>query len=224
MKTAERDQARRLRREQGLSVKELARLVGVSRSSISLWVRDIELTDAQHKALRERMGGRIDGARVNTIHALARHREAQGIGRAAARRGDILHAAGCMLYWAEGSRNRHSIEFVNSDSAMVVFFLHFLRTCYSVPDAKVRVICNLFADHAERQREIEDFWLRELGLARTCLRKSTVNRYSKHSKKKRRNKLPYGTCRLNVYDTRLVHEIRGAIQEYGGFDREEWLM
>jgi hypothetical protein len=29
---------------------------------------------------------------------------------------------------------------------------------------------------------------------------------------------------LNIYDTRLVHEIYGAIQEYGGFDREEWLM
>jgi hypothetical protein len=51
-----------------------------------------------------------------------------------------------------------------------------------------------------------------------------VNRYSKHSKKKRRNKLPYGTCRSNVHDTRLVHEIYGAIQEYGGFEREEWLM
>ena len=129
-----------------------------------------------------------------------------------------------MLYWAEGSRNRHAIEFVNSDPAMVVLFLRFLRACYAVPDAKVRVTCNLFADHEERQRGIEDFWLCELGLPRACLRKSTVNRYSKHSKKKRRNKLPFGTCRLNVYDTRLVHEIRGAIQEYGGFEREEWLM
>lgn len=129
-----------------------------------------------------------------------------------------------MLYWAEGSRNRHAVEFVNSDPAMVVLFLRFLRTCFGVPDLKVRVTCNLFADHAKRQREIEDFWLAELGLHRECLRKSTVNRYSKHSQKKRRNKLPYGTCRLNVHDTKLVHEIYGAIQEYGGFEREEWLI
>ncbi len=91
-------------------------------------------------------------------------------------------------------------------------------------DAKIRVTCNLFADHAEKQREIEGFWLRELGLPKTCLTKSTVNRYSKHSKKKRRNKLLYGTCRLNISNTALVHEIYGAIQEYGGFDREGWLM
>jgi hypothetical protein len=50
-----------------------------------------------------------------------------------------------------------------------------------------------------------------------------VNRYSKYSQKKRRNKLPYGTCRLAVHDTRLAHELYGAIQEYGGFDRDEWL-
>lgn len=128
-----------------------------------------------------------------------------------------------MLYWAEGSRNRNAVEFVNSDPAMVVFFLRFLRVCFSIPDSKIRVTCNLFADHVGKQREIEGFWLRELGLPKTCLRKSTVNRYSKHSKKKRRNKLPYGTCRLNISDTRLVHEIYGAIQEYGGFEREAWL-
>jgi hypothetical protein len=51
-----------------------------------------------------------------------------------------------------------------------------------------------------------------------------VNKYSKHSQKKRRNKLPYGTCRLTVYDTRLVQQIYGAIQEYAGVDREEWVL
>ncbi len=56
------------------------------------------------------------------------------------------------------------------------------------------------------------------------MRKSTVNRYSKYSQKKRRNKLPYGTCRLILYDTVVVQHIYGAIQEYGAFDREDWLL
>jgi transposase-like protein len=226
MKTAERNEARRLRREQGASVKELARLLGVSRSSISLWVRDIQLTEAQRSALRRRMGGRIDGSRANAVSALKRRREAQVAGRAAAKRGDLLHAAGCMLFWAEGSRNRNSIHFVNSDPAMILFFARFLRICFEVPDEKIRVRCNLFADGkgAAHQREVEQFWLELLGLPQTCLCKSAVNVYSKYSKKKRRNKLPYGTRRLAVHDTRLVQHIYGAIQEYAGFDREEWLM
>ena len=224
MKTVERERARKLRREQGASVKELAGLLGVSKSSVSLWVRDVELTEAQYLALRRRMGGRIDGSKANAVRALARRRVEQDSGRTAARRGDLVHAAGCMLYWAEGSRNRNAIEFTNSDPAMVSFFLRFLRECYCVLEARVTVTCNLFADHIEHQREIEQFWLDQLGLPHECLRKSSVNVYSKYSKKKRRNRLPYGTCRLRVCDTRIVQSIYGAIQEYADFDREEWVL
>jgi len=224
VKTAEREQARKLRREEGRSVKELAGLLGVSSSSISLWVRDIELSDEQRDALRRRMGGRIDGSKANALRALERRRRDQLEGRRLARENDVIHAAGCMLYWAEGSRDRNAVKFTNSDPAMVAFFLYFLRRCFGVRDEQVAVACNLFADHEERQREIEQFWLTTLRVPSASLRKSTVNRYSKYSKKKRKNRLPYGTCRLSVYDTRLAQQIHGSIQEYAGFVREEWLM
>jgi hypothetical protein len=50
-----------------------------------------------------------------------------------------------------------------------------------------------------------------------------VNVYSKHSLKKRKNKRPYGTVRVCVLSTRIVQSIYGSIQEYGGFERPEWL-
>ena len=106
---------------------------------------------------------------------------------------------------------------------MIAFFVRCLRRCYGVPDSKLRITCNLFADHAARKEEIERFWLGLLDLPSECLRRSSVNRFSKYSKKKRVNKLPYGTCRVTVADTRLVQSLYGAIQEYGGFEREEWV-
>ena len=90
------------------------------------------------------------------------------------------------------------MQFVNSDPAMARYFMVFLRRCYDVPDEAFRIHCNLFADHIERQREIEQFWLDTLALPSTCLRTSTVNVYSKYSKKKRTNRLPYGTVRICV--------------------------
>ncbi len=105
---------------------------------------------------------------------------------------------------------------------MVSFFLAFLRKYFDVRDERVRVTCNLFADHEARQREIEQFWLDELRLPRASLCKSIVNVYSKHSAKKRKNKLPYGTCKLVVGNTRVVQMLYGAIQELAGFDRPEW--
>jgi predicted transcriptional regulator len=224
MKTVEREEARRLRREEGLSVKELAGLLGVSKSSVSLWVRDIELTNEQRAVLRNRMRTGCAGSSWVVARATERRKQAQRQGREIARCGSALHAAGCMLYWAEGSRNRNAVRFTNSDPEMIRFFARFLRGCFRVPDDRFRVTCNLFADHVARQVEIEQFWLDLLGLPRTCLCKSSVNVYSRYSKKKRRNKLPYGTCRLGVHDTQIVQHIYGAIQEYGGFDRENWLM
>jgi transposase len=56
MKTAERELARVLRREQGASIREIAKRIGVSTSSVSQWVRDIELTTEQHEQLLLRGG------------------------------------------------------------------------------------------------------------------------------------------------------------------------
>jgi helix-turn-helix protein len=220
MKTAEREAARRLRRQQGLSVKRLAAMLGVSTSSISLWVRDIELTPEQVAALR---GAAVGGGEHHRKAGLARRRAAQAHGRAVAKLGDPQHIAGCMLFWAEGSRNRHVVEFVNSDPEMVRVFVGFLRRWFPQSERKIRITCNLFADHAKHQREIEDFWLASLDLPRSSLRRSAVNRYSKYSQKKRRNKLPHGTCKVTVADTQIVQHLYGAIQEYGSFEREEWL-
>lgn len=127
-----------------------------------------------------------------------------------------------MLYWAEGSKSRNAVQFVNSDPAMVRYFVQFLRTQFAVPDQAFRLDCNLFADHVERQREIEQFWLDTLGLPASCLRKSTVNVHSKYSQKERQNRLPYGTVRVCVHSTQIVQSIYGSIQEYGSFERPEW--
>jgi transcriptional regulator with XRE-family HTH domain len=226
MKTKERLRAREIRRDEGESIKEIARRLGVAASSVSLWVRDIELAEEQREALRRRnsaYNGQCVAAERRSARALLRRRGEQEAGRDMARRKNPIHIAGAMLFWAEGARSRNAVIFTNSDPEMVKFFARFLRQCFGLRDQRFAVTCNLFADHVERQREIEDFWLRTLELPRSCLRKSIVNVYSKHSQKKRRNKLPYGTCRLAVHDTAVVQSIYGAIQEYAGFDRPAWL-
>jgi hypothetical protein len=131
--------------------------------------------------------------------------------------------AGCMLFWAEGSRVRNAVRFSNSDPEMARLFIRFLRTYFDIADDVVRVTCNLFADHLQRQEQIEQFWLDTLELPRSCLCASTVNIHSKHSKRKRLNMLPYGTVRIAICRTPIVQSLYGSIQEYGGFERPEWL-
>jgi transposase-like protein len=226
MKTVEREQAVRLRRDKGMSVREIAVAVGVSRSSASVWLRDVPLTAEQTTALRARnpaYNHQGKGARANAERARARRAGYQDEGRRRARKRHPEYVAGCVLFWAEGSRSRNTVEFVNSDPAMVRVFVDFLRTWFAVPDERIRVRCNLFADHEARIREIEDHWLAEARLPRSALRRSAVNRYSRHSQRKRRNKLPFGTCSIVVHSTELVQMLYGSIQELAGCDRPEWL-
>jgi hypothetical protein len=165
----------------------------------------------------------MNGSRAMAARYLARRRDAQSEGRRLARLGDIDYVAGCMLYWAERSKNRNSLRFTNSDTAMMTFFVRFLRTYFKTPDERIRVHCNVFAEDEHEVRRLERAWLGFLGLPDSCLGRSTVNRYSRASRRKRIGLLPYGTCRITVDDTRIVQTIFGSIQELGGFERAEWL-
>ena len=205
-------------------MKEIAATLGIARSSASIWVRDVPLGPEQRAALiyRSRLGpivaGELKAARAREVR-----RGYQNEGRRLAQERNAGYAAGCMLYWAEGAKARNQVQLVNADPELVVFFGLFLREQFDVRSEQMAVSCNLFADHLERQLEIEDYWLERLGLPRSFLRKSAVNVYSKYSQKKRKNKLPFGTCSLRVHSTRIVQMIYGSIQEYGGFERPEWL-
>lgn len=223
VKTAERLRARELR-ELGWSIGEIEHEPGVSRASVSVWVRDVKLeADAQQRLIERTGRGPAEAAIRNAKRAHELRLAYQREGRQFARERDGLYAIGCMLHWAEGDKCRNSVRMSNSDPELLALFVRFLRHHFAVRPEQLLVHCNFFADHVDRQHEIEQFWLRRLDLPQSSLRKSVINIYSKHSQKKRKNKLPYGTCKLYLHSTRIQHTIYGSIQEYGGFDRPEWL-
>jgi hypothetical protein len=218
-KTKERTLARELR-QQGWGIKQIAAELAVSVGSVSKWVRDVELTAAQQAALQSHKvhtGAQAKGATANRDKWLQKRQEAQHIGRLVAQKGSRLHLMGCMLYWAEGAKNRNNINFVNSDVVMMQLFMRFLREELHVSDEDVALHIHC---HDESQIvHVEQFWPQILGLPSSCLRKTIVKKGSTT----RRNRLPNGICSLRVYSTDLVMQIYGAIQEYGGFDNPEWL-
>jgi hypothetical protein len=61
-----------------------------------------------------------------------------------------------MLFWAEGDKHRNSVRLSNSDPDLLRLFVTFLRDCYDADVARIAVTCYLFADHLERQREVEN--------------------------------------------------------------------
>ncbi|MCL4253120.1 MAG: helix-turn-helix domain-containing protein [Anaerolineae bacterium] len=221
MKRETREQARQLR-AQGISIIQIAKQLGVSRGSVSAWVRDVPLTDEQMHQLAKNKGmsnGQRIGSSVNRDKALAQRKIWQDVGRAKAREGRDLHKTGCLLYWAEGAKGRNQVIFVNSDPEMMKLFIRFLREELNVAEKDFIVIIHCHSHEPDDWERITNYWLGILGLTQQNMRNLNVKKGSDT----RKNRLDNGICTLRVYSTELAMHIYGAIQEYGGFNRPEWL-
>lgn len=204
----------------------IAARIGVAKSSVSRWVRDIELSPEQAAklaALDPARNGRLLGMQRSVERRRAERLAAQEHGRALARIGAPLHREGCMLHWAEGSKRRNAAELVNADPDLLRTFVDMLRECYGIASGQLTFSVNCFLGNGLTLEEIEAWWLDRLDLPRSCVRRGAVNRVSSASKRRRHRVLVHGTARVAVHSTFVVQSIYGAIQEYAGFDRPGWL-
>jgi hypothetical protein len=216
-------------REAGMPYKRIAASLGVSPSSAYAWTSDIELTDEQKAANLRGPRGPLNPEdvrrRAEAWSARCRQRRAasQREGRAAARRGDPLLLAGCMLYWADGGKRRNAIQFTNSDPRMVAFFRTFLVDALGIAPQDIDLSINVYTNNGMSIEEIERYWLALLDLPKASARGHVLNHMPTSSSGRAKNKLPYGVARLSVHQTEKVQHVYGAIQEYAGFEEPAWL-
>jgi hypothetical protein len=173
-----RDRARELR-TQGLSYNEIVAQLGVSKSSVSLWVRDVPCPERFRYVHNER---RAEGLRkYNAARAAERMAETEA---AAAEIKEItdreLLIAGAIAYWCEGTKSkpyRHAnrVVFMNSDPGLIRFFLRFLDAAGVERDDLILRVCiheNADAEAAQR------FWVEVTGVSPSQFRSPTLKRHN----------------------------------------------
>lgn len=228
MKVLERDEARRLRKEEGLSLKRIANQLNVAKSSVSVWVRDIELTDDQIQKLVDSNSIRIHqlrGGYSRQNKALELRKKYQDNGRQLAkkRKDDALFIAGCMLYFAEGGKGRNSVKLANTDEYLLCYWIRFLKEIFDIVDEQFSFHISCYLNNGLTVNDIEYHWVCCLGLPYSCVRKTTVVTKHKMSEGKKKGKCPYGTCTINVHNTEIVQTIFGAINEITGYIGYRWI-
>ena len=135
-KVEEQARARDLRAE-GWTMPEIAETLRVSRSSVSLWVRDIEYTPRRppRSGYAKRAPNALQRRKQEEIDRLT----AEGRDRIGALSERDLLIAGAALYAGEGSKTPGEVRFANSDPRMIRLFLHWLRTYFDVDESRLRV-------------------------------------------------------------------------------------
>lgn len=200
-------------RKQGKAVTAIAKELGVAKSSVSVWVQDIQLTPKQKEKLLESQYGNFKDKFGEEKHlkALEIRKAYQEEGRIKAQNEDLLYCIGCMLFWAEGTKNKNTITFTNSDVNMMKIFSKFLKEKLLIPNDKISMHINCFVNKHEEIGAVRDYWINELNIHGCNLRKPTIKLTDNQVEN-------YGICSLTINNTQLAQQLYGAIQEYGGFN------
>ncbi len=214
-------------RKQGKSINQIVQLVQASKGSVSTWVRHIQLTDEQKERLMGSCPSMNRGMKEwpdkLKKQAMGSREKYQQLGREMVKINDPLFIAGCMLYWAEGSKTRTQVGFVNSDAGMVRLFIDFLKQCFNVKDNDLRIGCYYYVNDDITCEQVEQHWKNELRLPESCFNKTCSNKVYRKAKTKRAERTKFGTCRIRVHDVKIIQMIYGAIQEFSKHDNPEWV-
>ena len=217
-KSNERNKAIKLL-QKGESIKEIAKKIGVSKSSVSIWCRDVILTKAQVKKLHESMikgsyAGRMKGARMQYERRLKVIEAAEIHGRAEIENlstRDLLISF-ISLYWGEGSKKSRQFAINNSDSDMVRFIIKALRRLWGIKKERFVLTIGINEVHRKRNRAVINYWSKITGMPKDQFRK-TIFIKAKNKKHYDNFKTHYGTLTVKVKKSSdLYYKTMGLIK------------
>lgn len=202
-------------RKRGCSINEIYRELGVAKSSVSVWVRNVELSpDAQnriqsrwtkgqhlaHTTLRLQTYERLNIARkygVSVIEKFPKTKEAAQI-------------ICSLLYWCEGEKSKddRAFSFVNSDPALVKTFLHLLRFGFGIDERKLRACVHLHSYH-DKEKQLQ-FWSKMTNIPRVQFTKP----YQKSSSSKRIREGYAGCISIRYYDVKIARQVQGIARTF----------
>jgi hypothetical protein len=208
-------QARKLR-AQGFSYNEIAARLGVSKSSVSLWVRDLPRhprLSYEENRRRSAEGARRYWADERRVRAARRADEVAAVSSAVGNLTDReVIIAGAIAYWCEGAkrktrRNQERVVFINSDPALIRFFLRFLATAgVDHGDLTFRVHIHESADVEAAQQ----FWLDLTAAFPSQFRRPTLKRHNPKTLRTNVGENYHGCLRIEVRRSRpLYRKIEG---------------
>lgn len=208
-------------RKQGFSYSEINKKIPVSKSTLSLWLRDIVLSAKAENRLKARMKlGQPYGARAQKT---IRIEKTNKIVRSAKKDIGIINKRelfliGTALYWAEGAKQKEHnpsqiVTFSNSDYKMIQIFIKWLIDCLKISRSRIKF--EIYSHENIRQKEVEvvNHWSKVTGFTKNNFKKIRYKKDKKNDFRKNQGKDYFGLLRINVRkSTDLNRKITGWTQ------------
>jgi len=200
-------------RKKGYSLKEISDKLGISKSTASLWIGDINLNQKAKDRLKKRG---ILGQYKSILLRRKRKKAILGRFRKAARKElaknksdkEIYRLLCSILFWCEGNKGLISaLRFTNSDPEMIKCFLYCLREGFEIDENKFRALIHLH-DYHDEEGQIK-YWSRIANIPKEKFYKS----YRKPNTGKRIKKDYPGCLAITYFDAELVKKLWAYYKE-----------
>lgn len=206
-------------RNQGLSVGDISKIVGISKSTASVWTRDVALSIEQLEILR---GKEIKGKELGRTRASYNRRQqridtenkriVEGINYFKNISTHGLMIAGLALYAGGGSKTKRQVCFCNSDPLIVKLMINWLKVCFGITDDRFRLTVGINEIHRARENLVKDYWSNITKLESIHFNKTSFKKVQ--SKKVYTNfNQHFGTLDIKILrSTQTYYKIAGLIQ------------
>lgn len=173
-------------RKQGWSLGEISKEMGIVKNTLSVWMKNIALTEKQRENLVRRTKAKIASSGAigrpiavrlmrekieawkNNIRESVKYFEKFPLAHT-----DIGKLACGLLYTCEGSKypSTRGLTFANSDPSVIRCFLYLLRNNFAVNETKLR--CRVMYRCDQNIEELKKFWVGVTGIPLTQFFKTT---------------------------------------------------
>jgi len=219
-KFSERNRAIEMRKR-GMSYSQIKDQLNVSKGTLSLWLRDMPLSERRIRELRDYSEQRIEKTR-ETKRKKKLTRMYDVYKKAVDNFGTIsrreLYIAGFFLYWGEGLKaDPYTIMFTNTDPAMVRCFIAWIQLL-DIEKSKLKVYLHLYSDM--NTVSAISFWSKELDISKTAFRKPYIKKITASKRKHYKGRFGFGTCNVYVSNRDVRESVAAGIARlreiYGG--------
>ncbi|OGF82545.1 hypothetical protein A3B18_01070 [Candidatus Giovannonibacteria bacterium RIFCSPLOWO2_01_FULL_46_13] len=202
-----------LLRKRGESYSQIKKQLGISKSTLSYWLRDYPLSKERVSELRDWNEHRIENFRAT----LKKKRENRLRETYVEQQKSIfpltqreLFLSGLFLYWGEGTKTAEArLAIANTDPSMIKFFIFWLKRIFGVPKKKLKVYLHLYKD-MNINKEIK-YWSATTNIPILQFRRPYIKE-TKFSGINYKRGFGHGTCNIIIGDARLSEKVLMGIK------------
>jgi hypothetical protein len=199
-------------RNKGLSYSQIKQKVKVSKSTLSLWLKDFPLSKKQIEILRDKNPVRIERFR-NTMRMKKEKEEAAAFLKVKKEMKPFSNRekliAGLFLYWGEGTKAAPcTVAMTNTDPDILKFFVSWLQMI-GIKKEKMKVVLHLYSD-MDVGKEVQ-FWSTYLKLPLSQFRKPYIKK-TRLSNITYKSGFGHGTCSVLYLNKDLYLYVMSALK------------